>query len=79
MHIGGAEKLITEIIKDFENDGITKEWVDFHSEELIESIEENGTLDNCDKNLPIDRQIAKSSFKRSNRDSSRNGYKYSTT
>lgn len=51
------EKIDKEIIKDFENDGITKEWVDFHSEELIESIEENGTLDNCDKNLPIDRQI----------------------
>lgn len=51
------EKIDKEIIKDFENDGITKEWIDFHSEELIESIEENGTLDNCDKNLPIDRQI----------------------
>lgn len=51
------EKIDKEIIKDFENDGVTKEWVDFHSEELIESIEENGTLDNCDKNLPIDRQI----------------------
>ena len=51
------EKIDKEIIKDFENDGITKEWVDFHSEELIESIEENGTLDSCDKNLPVDRQI----------------------
>lgn len=51
------EKIDKEIIKDFENDGITKEWVDFHSEELIESIEENGTLDSCDKNLPIDRQV----------------------
>lgn len=51
------EKIDKEIIKDFENNGITKEWIDFHSEELIESIEENGTLDNCDKNLPIDRQI----------------------
>ena len=51
------EKIDKEIIKDFENDGITKEWVDYHSEELMESIEENGTLDSCDKNLPIDRQI----------------------
>ena len=51
------EKIDKEIIKDFENNGITKEWVDYHSEELIESIEENGTLDSCDKNLPIDRQI----------------------
>ena len=51
------EKIDKEIIKDFENNGITKEWVDFHSEELIESIEENGTLDSCDKNLPVDRQI----------------------
>lgn len=51
------EKIDKEIIKDFEKNGVTKEWVDFHSEELIESIEENGTLDNCDKNLPIDRQI----------------------
>lgn len=51
------EKIDKEIIKDFENNGVTKEWVDFHSEELIESIEENGTLDSCDKNLPIDRQI----------------------
>lgn len=51
------EKIDKEIIKDFENDGVTKEWIDFHSEELIESIEENGTLDNCDKSLPIDRQI----------------------
>ena len=51
------EKIDKEIIKDFENDGITKEWVDYHSEELMESIEENGTLDSCDKNLPVDRQI----------------------
>ena len=51
------EKIDKEIIKNFENNGITKEWVDFHSEELMESIEENGTLDNCDKNLPIDRQM----------------------
>lgn len=51
------EKIDKEIIKDFENNGVTKEWVDFHSEELMESIEENGTLDSCDKNLPIDRQI----------------------
>ena len=51
------EKIDKEIIKDFENNGITKEWVDYHSEELMESIEENGTLDSCDKNLPIDRQI----------------------
>ena len=51
------EKIDKEIIKDFENNGITKEWVDYHSEELMESIEENATLDNCDKNLPIDRQI----------------------
>ena len=51
------EKIDKEIIKDFENDGITKEWVDYHSEELMESIEENGTLDSRDKNLPIDRQI----------------------
>ena len=51
------EKIDKEIIKDFENNGVTKEWVDFHSEELIESIEENGTLDSCDKNLPVDRQI----------------------
>lgn len=50
-------KIDKEIIKDFENEGITKEWIDFHSEELIESIKENGTLDNCDKSLPIDRQI----------------------
>ena len=51
------EKIDKEIIKDFENNGITKEWVDYHSEELMKSIEENGTLDNCDKNLPIDKQI----------------------
>ncbi len=51
------EKIDKEIIKDFENNGVTKEWVDYHSEELMESIEENGTLDSCDKNLPIDRQI----------------------
>lgn len=51
------EKIDKEIIKDFENDGVTKEWIDFRSEELIESIEENGTLDSCDKNLSIDRQI----------------------
>ena len=51
------EKIDKEIIKDFENDGVTKEWVDYHSEELMESIEENGTLDSCDKNLPVDRQI----------------------
>lgn len=51
------EKIDKEIIKDFENDGVTKEWIHFHSEELMESIEENGTLDNCDKSLPIDRQI----------------------
>ena len=51
------EKIDKKIIKDFENGGVTKEWIDFHSEELMESIEENGTLDNCDKNLPIDRQI----------------------
>ena len=51
------EKIDKEIIKDFENNGVTKEWVDYHSEELMESIEDNGTLDSCDKNLPIDRQI----------------------
>ena len=51
------EKIDKEIIKDFESNGVTKEWIDFHSEELIESIEEEEILDNCDKNLPIDRQI----------------------
>ena len=51
------EKIDKEIIKDFENNGITKEWVDYHSEELMESIEKNGTLDSCDKSSLIDRQI----------------------
>ena len=51
------EKIDKEIIKDFENNGTTKEWIDFHLEELGEAIKENGLLDNCDKNLSLDRQV----------------------
>ncbi|WP_027129147.1 DUF2004 domain-containing protein [Fusobacterium perfoetens] len=51
------EKIDKEIIKDFENDGITKEWVDFHLEELGEAIEEERLLERCDKKLSLDRQV----------------------
>lgn len=51
------EKIDKEIIKDFENDGITKEWVDYHLEELGEAIEEEGLLKECDKKLSLDRQV----------------------
>ena len=51
------EKIDKEIIKDFENDGITKEWVDFHLEELGEAIEEEGLLKECNKKLSLDRQV----------------------
>ena len=51
------EKIDKEIIEDFENDGITKEWVDYHLEELGEAIEKEGLLKECDKKLSIDRQI----------------------
>lgn len=51
------EKIDKEIIKDFEDNGTTKEWIDFHLEELGEAIKENGLLDNCDKNLSLDRQL----------------------
>lgn len=51
------EKIDKEIIKDFENNGITKEWVDFHLEELGEAIEEEGLLKECDKKLSLDRQV----------------------
>lgn len=51
------EKIDKEIIKDFENEGITKEWVDFHLEELGEAIEEEGLLKECDKKLSLDRQV----------------------
>lgn len=51
------EKIDKEIIEDFENEGITKEWVDFHLEELGEAIEEEGLLKECDKNLSLDRQV----------------------
>ncbi|MSS60774.1 DUF2004 domain-containing protein [Fusobacterium sp. FSA-380-WT-2B] len=44
------EKIDKEIVEDFENEGITKEWVDFHLEELGEAIEEEGLLKECDKN-----------------------------
>uniref|UniRef100_UPI00260A1461 DUF2004 domain-containing protein n=1 Tax=Fusobacterium sp. TaxID=68766 RepID=UPI00260A1461 len=36
---------------------ITKEWVDFHLEELGEVIEEEGLLKECDKKLSLDRQV----------------------
>lgn len=51
------EKIDKKIIKDFENEGITKEWVDFHLEELGEAIEEEGLLKECDKKLSLDRQV----------------------
>ena len=51
------EKIDKKIIEDFENEGITKEWVDFHLEELGEAIEEEGLLRECDKNLSLDRQV----------------------
>lgn len=51
------EKIDKKIIEDFENEGITKEWVDFHLEELGEAIEEEGLLKECDKKLSLDRQV----------------------
>ncbi|MCF2699967.1 MULTISPECIES: DUF2004 domain-containing protein [Fusobacterium] len=51
------EKIDKEIVEDFENEGITKEWVDFHLEELGEAIEEEGLLKECDKKLSLDRQV----------------------
>lgn len=51
------EKIDKKIIEDFENNGITKEWVDFHLEELGEVIEEEGLLKECDKKLSLDRQV----------------------
>ena len=51
------EKIDKEIIEDFENKGITKEWVDFHLEELGEAIKEEGLLKECDKKLSLDRQV----------------------
>lgn len=51
------EKIDKKIIEDFENNGITKEWVDFHLEELGEAIEEEGLLKECDKKLSLDRQV----------------------
>lgn len=51
------EKIDKEIIKDFENNGITKEWVDFHLKELGEAIEEEGLLKECNKKLSLDRQV----------------------
>lgn len=51
------EKIDKEIVEDFENDGITKEWVDFHLEELGEAIEEERLLERCDKKLSLDRQV----------------------
>ncbi|NME35167.1 DUF2004 domain-containing protein [Fusobacterium sp. FSA-380-WT-3A] len=51
------EKIDKEIVEDFENDGITKEWVDFHLEELGEAIEEERLLEECDKKLSLDRQV----------------------
>lgn len=51
------EKIDKEIVEDFENEGITKEWVDFHLEELGEAIEEEGLLKECNKKLSLDRQV----------------------
>lgn len=51
------EKIDKEIVEDFENEGITKEWIDFHLEELGEAIEEEGLLKECDKKLSLDRQV----------------------
>ena len=51
------EKIDKEIIKDFENDGVTKEWVDFHLKELGEAIEEEGLLKECNKKLSLGRQV----------------------
>lgn len=51
------EKIDKEIVEDFENDGITKEWVDFHLEELGEAIEEERLLERCDKKLSLGRQV----------------------
>ena len=44
------EKIDKEIIKNFENNGLTKEWVNFHLEELVEAIEEEGLLKSVIKN-----------------------------
>ena len=51
------EKIDKEIIKNFENNGLTKEWVNFHLEELGEAIEEEGLLKECNKKLSLDRQV----------------------
>lgn len=51
------EKIDKEIVEDFENEGITKEWIDFHLEELGEAIEEERLLKECDKKLSLDRQV----------------------
>ena len=51
------EKIDKEIIKNFENNGLTKEWVNFHLEELGEAIKEEGLLKECDKKLSLDRQV----------------------